>query len=141
MATHPTGITTPFSRSSIALKSSVLLRLQSAFLTFSKMSSNTIGIVEMLRFLDQEAHSVNELAEKSGLHPQTVRKFVGLLSSKDRRLIRIAEWHKRGTYRIWVPYYEWNPDKLPDAPKPKPLTRSQITQRYKERKLRREVMI
>jgi hypothetical protein len=97
------------------------------------MSSNTEGIIKMLCVLDKECLNASRIAVKAGLHEQTVHKYLGLL--KENKLIRIGEWHKAGgKNNHWLAYYEWNPLKLPDAPKPKPLTGSQKTQAYRSRK-------
>lgn len=100
------------------------------------MSSNTIGIVNMLEMLTHGCHSQQEIAEHTGLCKGTIIRYLKLLHK--RGIVRIAEWHKDGSNRHWIMFWEWNPEHKKDAPKPKPKTRAEVQRGCKERKRLRE---
>lgn len=85
----------------------------------------------MVKLLVEGEHSRSQLGEKIGLHHETVQDYVE--SFRRKRLVRISSW-QRGKNNGWVPIYSWNEFHQPDAPKPGPMTRSEVCRRYRAKK-------
>lgn len=94
------------------------------------MSSTQIALVEIVDLLHKECLDIYGLMEKTGLHRQTIEKYLGLFHR--RGLVRAAEWWQAGNH-VWVAKYEWNPDGLPSVRKPRKVPLNEAKARYKEK--------
>lgn len=94
--------------------------------------TNKVAVVIAIKALHEDACSLDMLQKVSGLGRELVRKYVKLFHRD--RLVRIAEWHKVGNNRNWTPYYEWNPNKLRDVPKPPRKSKTQINADYEAKR-------
>lgn len=87
---------------------------------------NAANFAKMMRSLQLGGLTCVELAKASGLHRNTIRDYTNAL--KDAEVIYIEDWKQIGGNRVFVPLFRIGHDD--DAPKPKPLTRSQIQARH-----------
>lgn len=96
----------------------------------NKLSVSAMTMAEMIKLLHEKEYSKTDLQDKLGIANNTVQRWLEVLHS--RRLIHIAGWRKgaRGNpAALWAYGYECE-----DVPKPKPLTQTEYTQRYRAKK-------
>ena len=98
---------------------------------------NAIAFAEMMAKLATHPYGIRaggwtlrELAEHSGLHYKSVCEWVGALH--DRGVVRIADWAPDVVGRSTLQCFALA-DGRPDVPKPAPMTRAQISARYREK--------
>ena len=75
------------------------------------------------QLMDEEPKSRKELIEATGLHKDTVSRYIAAM--RKRGVVRIDEY-RRGKGRQWVAYYTLNRRRKPDAVKPLPIPRHVI---------------
>lgn len=71
-----------------------------------------------------------ELSVRAGLDRSTVGRY--LKYWRRMKCVRVAEYQRRE--RHFVERLEWNFERKPDAPRPKPYSGAEKTRRYAERK-------
>jgi hypothetical protein len=80
-----------------------------------KVNALSYGI--MLRYFIDHGHAtIKELADESGLHPQTVKDWLAIWHNR-LKLIHIGGWERNAYGRPTVIVYHWGEGK--DAPRPK----------------------
>lgn len=91
----------------------------------------------MLRMLHDGDVTKTELMTELGLASCTVIKWLKLLGSDEPnrkgRLVYISGWTRPGTRGNYAAQWSYGYE-MPDEPKPKPMTSSQYTERYRLRK-------
>lgn len=96
----------------------------------NKHSVSAMVMAEMILLLHQGEYSKTDLQEKLGIANNTVQRWLEVLYR--RKLVYIAGWRKapRGNpAALWAFGHE-----CVDEPRPKPLTQTQYTERYRAKK-------
>lgn len=97
-------------------------------------ASRRNAVVKMVRALHIKPHTVAELSVISGLDETTVNAWLKALRADPHfRLVMIGDWRPDALGRCVIPAYAWGLCGQ-DMAKPAPLTRSQITARYRANK-------
>jgi hypothetical protein len=95
------------------------------------MSANVIAVITFIESLQDEPRNIKEIKECTGLANATIQRYIRIF--KNRKMIRVEDWHRYGGNYRWIPSYVWNTEKLPDTPKPEPLSNVERNKRTKER--------
>lgn len=102
-------------------------------------NGRTIAFAVMMRELMDGELTRSQLAEKTGLHTETVCRYVHWLHRK--RVIHIADWYKNPVNGVLAPVFtmNWNneEDIEPPVPKDRLLTGREYRARKKAEKLNR----
>ena len=93
---------------------------------------NAITYSHLIRALMDGEHTRGGLARITGLHGETVSRYVGQLHR--RRVVRIADWVRNPVNGNWCPVYTLNHEGLSDMTKPKPKGRAQVEREYRGRR-------
>ena len=93
---------------------------------------NAVTYSHLIRALMDGEHTRGELARITGLHGQTVDRYITQLHR--RRVVWIADWEKNPVNGNWCPRYTMNYWELPDTPKPAAKARTTIDREYRGRK-------
>lgn len=93
---------------------------------------NAITYSHLIRALMDGEHTRAELGRITGLHGETVSRYVTQLHR--RRVVRIADWNRNPVNGNWCPRYSLNFEEQADMPKPKPKGRLQIDREYRGRR-------
>ena len=98
-----------------------------------------VGPIHLATLIEalMEPRSRAELVEMTGLHRATIARYIAPLHR--RRIIRIEEYC-RAANNCWVAKFSMNPDGLPDARKPAPMSQAKRDALYAERKKQRRVL-
>lgn len=97
-------------------------------------SVNTRAFVNMIRLLHEGDVTRDQIMERLGITDSTASRWLSLLGANNPnmpgRLVYVSGWIRagsRGNYaRQWSYGFE-----MGDAPKPKPMTQTQYSQRYR----------
>lgn len=92
---------------------------------------NAITYSHLMRMLMDGEHTRAELARGTGLHAETVNRYVRQLHR--RGVVRISDWHINPVNRNAVPCFTLNVEGLADEPKPKPRGKAVIEKEYRAR--------
>lgn len=93
---------------------------------------NAITYSHLIRALMDGEHTRGELARITGLHGQTVDRYVTQLHR--RRVVRVADWERNPVNGNWCPLFTLNFGELADMPKPKPKKRAEVDREYRGRR-------
>ena len=91
------------------------------------MSFSMTAYVQLLNHVREGPITAQDLAAVTGFYIKTVREF--LREMHKHKFVHIKAWDTRHGNRIKLPIYAFGPGR--DQPRPKPLDRSVITQRYR----------
>lgn len=92
---------------------------------------NAITYSHLIRMLMDGDHTRASLARGTGLHAETVSRYVNQLHR--RRAVCIVEWERNPVNGNWCPVYTLNVEDLEDVPKPAPKPKSEIDREYRAR--------
>lgn len=88
-----------------------------------------LGVL-MERFIYGDPATMKQMADLTGFHIDTIKKYVGVLHRK--RVIYICEWHRRGGNGHYYPSYTICLNKLQkDVPRPAYETALERQRRYR----------
>ena len=93
---------------------------------------NAITYSHLIRALMDGEHTRAELARITGLHGETVSRYVTQLHR--RRVVRIADWDRNPVNGNWCPRYAMNFGELADMPRPEAKGRATVEREYRGRK-------
>lgn len=99
-----------------------------------RMASNAVALVTMCELLNKGAHSRSMLVKKCGISEYTAVKWLRIL--RNHQLIYV-ERYQRGLSGQPTAYWRWG-YKEDSAPRPKPYTTAEYSERYRLRKKVRE---
>lgn len=77
---------------------------------------NGYSFTLMIEMLMNDAVTKTAIREETGLHHATVGSYVRHMHRKG--IVRVAEYRRCKAGRVWVPCWELNVDRLPDAKRP-----------------------
>lgn len=92
---------------------------------------NAITYSHLVRMLMDGEHTRAELARGTGLHAETVNRYVRQLHR--RGVVRIADWDTNPVNKNFVPRFTLNAEGLADEVKPKPRGKAVIEKEYRAR--------
>ena len=93
---------------------------------------NAITYSHLMRALMDGEHTRSSLSKVTGLHAETVSRYVQQLHR--RRVVRIADWVRNPVNGNWCPVYTLNYEELADMPKPAAKARTTIDREYRGRR-------
>jgi len=93
---------------------------------------NAITYSHLMRALMDGEHTRAQLGIITGLHGETVSRYVGQLHR--RRVVRIADWVRNPVNGNWCPAYTLNAEGLSDMPRPAAKSASQVDREYRGRR-------
>lgn len=73
------------------------------------MKVNALSFAVLMRVLNEDAHTIAELNEATGLHPQTIREWINVMHMK--KVVFIAGYEKDAKGRDNAPYWQFGIDK------------------------------
>lgn len=91
------------------------------------------AVIALIQSVQMRDKTVVEMVAASGLEERAVNGWINAMRQCAPRMVVINDWREDSLGRRIVPAYQWRPG-APDAPKPAPKTRSQITADYRTRK-------
>jgi hypothetical protein len=84
---------------------------------------------ELARHHGKKSYTINELAERFEISQTTAWKWIKTLHENE--LVFVLTWVARG--KVWVASYAWG-FKHADAPKTKPMTDTEYSRRWRQKK-------
>lgn len=94
-------------------------------------ASTLARLIDSLR----DGGTCDQIAERTGLHPATVRHYVRVMRSIERPLVYIESWAKDSYYRPVARYMlTLDPVRDKDVPRPPRMSEQERQARYKARR-------
>lgn len=93
------------------------------------------AVVALVRALHIKPHTIAELSAISGMEERAVSGWINALRDSAPAMVMVGDWKEDALGRRTIAAYCWGLCGV-DMPKPAPLSRAQITARYRQNKAR-----